>query len=124
MKNLMKMMRYYHAKDGRVMNCYQNMYTLSDSKSDRLELSSYASEEIHESIESMHMVYVNLLDIREFAKLMMCKSNVFHMTGFDYSLTEDILTMNGMYLDVSNSPMSETSTIKYLDRLLFYDRTD
>jgi ribosomal protein L21E len=123
MKKLMKMMRYYHGKDGRVMNCYQTMYTVSANKSDRLELSSYASEEINESIESMHMVYINLLDMKEFGKLKMCNSKVFHMTEFDYSLTEDILTINGIYLDLSRSPMSETSKIKYLDRM-FYDTTD
>lgn len=116
-------MRYYHGKDGRVMNCYQTMYTLSDKKSDRLELSSYASEEINESIESMQMVYVNLLNVKEFDKLMTCKSKVFHMTEFDYSLTEDILTINGIYLDLSSSPMSETSTIEYLGRML-YDPTN
>lgn len=86
-KKLMKMITYYHRKDGRVMNCYETMSTLSDTKFDRLQLSSYASEEIHESIGNMDIVYMNMLDTKDFCKLEMlndmCNSKVFHMTEFD-----------------------------------------
>lgn len=122
MRNLMKTMKYYHKKDGRVMNCYETMHVLTKTKVDTLQLSSYMGEEVNEKIGAMKLIYCNMMDRNEIFKMgilnNMRNSKIFHMMDYDYSLTTDILSIQGMYIEKAITNISEKNAIRYLDHML------
>ena len=119
---LRNLMMHYHHSDGRIMNCYKNMYAGIHMKRDTLTMSSFSSEEINETIINMgiyHLDMRNPKSLFQFDQLHnVCNSGVFLMREFDYSITEDVLTINGLYMNNSVKDYPEDNVIEYLKNLL------
>jgi hypothetical protein len=98
------------------------MYTGIHMKRDTLTMSSFSSEEINEAVINMGIYHLNMLNPKalfEFDQLHnVCNSGVFLMREFDYSVTEDVLTINGLYMNNSVKDYPEDNVIKYLKKLL------
>ena len=121
---LRRMMRRYHRMDGRIMNCYMNMRSTMNTKVDILTMSSYAdlelthsSSEMFEDVDIVSMDASKLYDWHRIDQLhKLSRSGLFVLREFDYSITEDILTLQGVYLHTSARDDTSYDLITYLKR--------
>jgi len=110
--------------DGRIMNCYMNMRSTINTKVDILTMSSYADlelanppSEMFEDVDIVSMDISKLYDWHHIDQLhKLCRSGLFVLREFDYSITEDILTLQGVYLHTSVNDNTTYDLISYLKR--------
>ena len=109
-KELMKlerMMIHHHARDRRVTNCFENMRTLTSTKVDTLQMSSYIHRSLSDPLSNdLQDLQITALDIQcvydrhqldEAHKL--TNSGLFVMREFEYSETKGLLSLQGCFID-------------------------
>lgn len=106
------------------MNCYMNMRSTMNTKVDILTMSSYADlelahspSEMFEDVDIVSMDISKLYDWHRIDQLhKLCRSGLFVLREFDYSITEDILTLQGVYLHTSVNDDTTYDLINFLNR--------
>jgi hypothetical protein len=124
MADLERMMIHHHAKDRRITNRFESMRTSKSTKVDILEMSSYVdsgcSDSLSNDLQNMEMAALDIQCIYDWHQLdqlhKLTNSGLFVMRDFEYSEAEELLTLQGCFIESATNPSPEYDIVKFLSR--------